>query len=1097
MKFSSYWLIFFGISSFFIYGNEGVNKIGYRISNITVAQNTLTGNVTDSQGLPLPGVNVIIKGTNTGTQTDFDGNYAISATQGDIVVFSYIGFASQELPVPNDNVLNVVMTEDVSRLQEVVVTAQGIRREKRSLGYAISELENDKIEDRPEGDLGRVLRGKAAGLNITSTNGLAGSGTNILIRGFASITGDNQPLFVVNGVPFDGSTNNENAFFDGINESSRFLDIDPNSIEKVAVLKGLSASVLYGERGRNGVILITTKSGSTASGKNKTEITVAQSAFFTDAILPNYQDNYGGGFHQNLGFFFSNHGPSFNPGDLSNQAIDSNPLFLNRQGNQVFLVNPLSQLNDQSLVTGFEDIANSPYEYRPYNSVEEFFKQGITTSTSINISGGSEKTSFNMNYGYLNDQGFTPGNSLLRNTFGVGGTAQLTNKFTINGALNFSRTGAKSPPVAASTGSGVISNSSSVFGDVLYTPRNIDLFGLPFQSLDGRSVYYRSGNDIQNPRWTVANAKATQDTDRVFGNLNVNYQFNDWITATYRLGIDTYTEFNTNGQNRGGVDGDVTGIFRTITRRNTTWDHSFILNGDKNITEDLNLKVILGATSRRDEFQQTGVESTNQIVFGVLEHFNFVNSSSAGSFFSDGGNFSNRSEINTLGVYGDVTLGYKDFLYLNGAVRTDWTSTLERENNSITYPGVSLSFIPTTAIDGLKSSNILNYMKVRFGYGTSAGFPGAYTTRNVLALNARLFVDRGGNVISSNAVSNVLGNPDLKPETIREYELGMDTRLFNNKLGLNVSVFKRETRDLITNQSLDPSTGFTSRTINAGAFEAEGIEVDFDFTPFSSQNGFAWNVSGNFYADENIVTELPEGTENISLTPTITGTVANYAVEGMPVGVLLGNRVVRTNGQLTVDNNGDYITGPSSTEFLGDPNPDWTATLDNGISFKGFSFNMSWQYRHGGEVYSQTARALVGRGVVDADRPLDREKTYVLPGVKQDGSPNDIQLTTTRIYFNNLGFGSNEWAIYDGTTLRLNEASLGYSFPKKFLDKTPFGALSFTVSGSNLWFRAFNFPKNVNFDTNVLSTGVGNGQGIDFISGPSARRYGFTLRATF
>ena len=983
-------------------------------------------------------------------------------------------------------------------LQEVVVTAQGIQREKRSLGYSISQIDNESIEDRPDGDLGRVLRGKAAGVNITSTSGISGSGTSILIRGFTSLTGNNQPLFVVNGVPFDGTSNQQNSFFDSSVESSRFLDIDPNSIESVSVLKGLSASVLYGERGRNGVILITTKSGNAANVSSKMEISVAQSVFFTDAILPDYQDEYGAGFHQNFGFFFSNHGPSFNPEELSNQRLDNNSLFLNRQGNQVFLRNPLTQLNDQSLVTGFEDIANSPYAYKPYDSVEEFFRQGLLTSTSINVSGGAEKAKFNVNYGYLDDQGFTPGNSVIRNTFGVGGSAALSNNFSVNAALNVSFTDYKTPPVAASTGSGVISSGSSVFGDVLYTPRSVDLFGLPFEAIDGRSVYYRSGNDIQNPRWTVANAKVRQQTDRIFGNINLNYSFNDWLSATYRLGIDTYSEFTSNGQNKGGVDGDVTGFLRTINIRNRTWDHSFILNAQKKLSDDFELTVVLGATSRRDLFEQNGFESNNQIVFGVLEHFNFVNSSSAGSFFSDGSSLSFRNEVNTLGLYGDATVSFRDYLYLNAAVRSDWSSTLERENNNITYPGVSLSFIPTTAIEGLSTNKVLNYMKVRVGYGTSAGFPGAYATRNTLALNSRLFVDRGGNVISSNSVSNVLGNPDLVPETVSEIELGIDTKLFNNRLGLNVSAFRRESNDLITNQSLDPSTGFTVKTINAGSFETEGIEVDFDYNLFRSRtNGLSWNISGNFYADESIVTRLPDGTSNINLTPTIGGRPANYAVEGLPVGVILGNTVVRTNGERTVDNNGDYIVGTSSTDYLGDPNPDWTATLDNGISYKGLSFNMSWQYRQGGDVYSQTAAALVGRGVVNADRPLNREKTYVLPGVRQDGSPNDIQLTTTRIYFNNLGFGANEFAVYDGTTLRLNEVSIGYSFPKKVLEKTPFGSLSLTISGNNLWYKSFNFPDAVNFDTNVLSTGVGNGQGIDFISGPSSRRYGFTLRANF
>lgn len=1080
MKCKLYYLCFFFVlfSSFLIQAQE----------------RTITGIVSDDSG-PLPGVSILIKGTTTGTETDFEGRYAIKANTRDVLVFSFVGMMPQEITVGSSSTINVELVAD-NELEEVIVTAQGIRREERSLGYSVSKINNEAIEDRPEGDLGRVLKGKAAGVNITATNGVSGSGTNIIIRGYTSITGSNQPLFVVNGVPFAGDTNEQNAFFDNVTESSRFLDIDPNDIESVNILKGLSASVLYGEKGRNGVILITTKSGTRKDSNKKFEVSVAQSYFFNEAILPVYEKEHGGGFHQNFGFFFSNWGPSYDPNVLSNKYLENNPLFISRESDGTVLVkNPLSQLNDQSLVAGYEDIANTPYPYKNYNSVDQFFRTGGVANTSINIRGGNEKTSYNMNYGYLEDKGFTPGNILRRNTFSVGGNADLDNKIAVSGSLNFSRSDYKTPPIAASTGSGTISSGGSVFGDVFYTPTSVDLFGLPYQSIDGRSVYYRAGNDIQNPRWTVVNAKVTQNTDRVFGNFNISYDLTNWLSITYRLGLDTYNEFNTYGQNRGGVDGDVTGIYRTITAKNTIWDHSFILNAEKDLSESLNLNAVIGATARNDVFQQVGVESTGQLVFGVLEHFNFVNHSTVNSFFS-GGELGYKSKVNTLGIYTDVTLGYKNFLYINGAVRSDWTSTLEKDNYNIVYPGASISFVPTSAIQGLNSDKILNYLKLRFGYGTSAGFPAPYGTRNTLALNSRLLVDSNGNVISSNSVSNRLGNPKLKPETVSELELGMDSKFFNNRFGLNVSVFSRKSKDLITDQNLDPSTGYTVTRINAGELETKGIEIDYNISPVKNE-AFKWTVSGNFYVDESKVLSLPEGTEQVALTSTIGGNAANYAVVGQPFGVLLGSKVVRTNGQYTVDSNGDYIVGQSTTEIIGDPNPDWTTTLNNLMSYKGFSFNMSWQYRHGGDIYSTTAATLVGRGVVKPDRPLNDEKTYVLPGVKQDGSPNDIQLTTTQLYFNNIFGGANELNIFDGTTLRLSEVSFGYVFSKKMIEKTPFGSLSITVSGSNLWYKSFNFPDNARFDTNSVSTGVGNGQGIDFITGPSSRRYGLTVKASF
>jgi len=1061
------------------------------VVQFTFAQEkTISGTVTDESG-PLPGVSVIIKGTTSGTETDFDGNYTIKANAGDVLQFSFVGMTTQEKTVGVSNTINVVLQAD-NVLEEVVITAQGTKREARSLGYSISKVDSEQLEQKSESDLGRVLSGKAAGVNITATNGVSGSGTNIVIRGYTSISGSNQPLFVVDGVPFDGGNNSQDAFFDNITESSRFLDLDPNNIESINVLKGLSASVLYGEKGRNGVILITTKNGSSTSANKKFEVTVASSYFLSEAVLPDYQTQYGGGFHQNFGFFFSNWGSAFT------DDISSNSSFRGLDTDGTTLVeHPFGRLSDTSLQAGFEDLIAGNYRHQNYNSVNNFFRTGTIASSSINVRGSAENVTYNVNYGRTEDEGFTPGNKLTRNTLGFGGTAKLNNKFSVNGTLNYSHTDYKTPPISASLGSGTIGGGGSVFGDVMYTPRNIDLIGLPFQAADGRSIYYRSGNDIQNPNWTVRNAKTTQDTERVFGNAQLSYQFNDNYSLTYRAGLDTYTEFNSYGQQRGGVDGDATGIYRTITARNKIWDHSLIFNGDKDLTEDINLKFILGATSRSDVYEQDGIESTNQLSFGTLRHFNFVNHSSVNSFQAGNGlngEIAFQSEVNTLGAYANTTFGYKDFVYLDLSARNDWTSTLENENNTILFKGASISFIPTSAFENLQSTNGLNYLKIRLGYGESAGFPPAYSTRNTLGLTSRLFVNDAGEVLSGNSVSNRLGNPNLTPELVKEVEFGIDTRFLNNRVGLNVSVFDKRTEDLITDQNLDPSTGFTVTRINAGELKVQGIEVDLDVTPVKTDN-FSWNVTGNFYADESEVLSLPEGTTQIALTSTIVGRPANYAIVGKPLGILQGIAVQRdANGNMIVGADGNYLDD-TAISIIGDPNPDWTSSITNQIKYKNWSFNMAWQYRHGGDIFSQTAGATIGRGV--AVSPISREGTYVLPGVLQDGSPNDIQITATDVFFDNFGFGAEELLIFDGSTLRLSEASIGYALPSKFLDKSPFGSVSFTLSGSNLWYKAFNFPEAVNFDTNTLSTGVGNGQGLDFITGPSSRRYGLSVKATF
>ncbi len=1056
-------------------------------------EKTITGTVIDQAGIPLPGVNIVVEGTSNGTQTDFDGLYSISASPGQILLFTYIGQKAARRTVGADNVINLQMEEDTQALEEVVVTAQGIVREKRALGYAVTTVESDQVESRPEADIARVLNGKVAGVNITANNGLSGSGTNIIIRGYSSATQSNQPLFIVDGVPFDSGTNTQSNFLDGNTESSRFLDIDPNNIENVSVLKGLSATVLYGNRGRNGVILITTKGGKTGEAPSKTEVTVSQSVFQADAILPNYQDNYGGGFHQGFGYFFSNWGPRFDRTD--DDGIANAGQFVSGSSGTAILQHPFNFIADPTLIAGFEDLLDDPYPYQPYNSVEQFFRKGFVFNTSVNVRGGSEKVSFNVNYGRTEDTGVTPGNKLLRNNFSIGGNARLSNKITASGVFNFIRTGFKSPPNAVSTGSGAAFDGAAIFGDVLYTPRSVDLTNLPFQASDGRSLYYRSGNDIQNPRWTVENSKTSQNTDRFLGNMAFTYEFNDWINLTYRMGLDTYTELNSYGQNRGGIDGPVLGILRTSSVRNTIWNHDLILSADKDITEDLNLKATLGANSRRDTFAQDGVESQGQLVFGVLEHFNFTTPSTVNSF--SGINMNQNFEENLVGIYLDATLGYKDFLYLNVVGRNDWSSTLEQENNSLFYPGASLSFVPTSAFPEIQG-NALNYLKLRLGYGSSAGFPTPFNTRDVLTLGSRTFVDNNGTVVSGNTVNNTLGNRNLQPERVEEFEIGLDSRLFN-RLNLNVSLFQKKTTDLITQQTLESSTGFLSTFVNIGEVQTEGVEIDYDLDIVKPvNNGFGFNVAGNFTATESLVNDLADGVENILLTFAVADEAANYAVEGRPFGVLLGNTIQRDdNGNRLVGNNGRYQVNNTISE-IGDPNPDWTTALIPTFTYKNLTLSANIQYRHGGDIYSVTTAALIGRGVVDADDPIDRESNYILPGVRADGSPNDVAITSTELGFNTFFAGNlNELNIFDGSTIRLQEASLGYSLPKKILEGTPFGSVSLSISGQNLWYKAVNFPDDVRYDTNSSSTGVGNGQGIDFFTGPSVRRYGFTVRASF
>jgi len=1050
-------------------------------------EKTVTGNVSDTSG-PLPGVTVVVKGTNTGTQTDFDGNYSINASTGAILQFSFMGLQTKLVTVGNSNTIDVVMQEDAQALEEVVVTGLGIKREKQALGYAVSNVSSEKLEQKSESDIARVLSGKASGVQIQQQSGMSGSGTSIIIRGMNSFSGSNQPLFIVDGVPFSSDTNAQGDFIDGNNGSSRFLDLDPNNIESVNVLKGLAAATLYGTQGRNGVILITTKSASIGDGIKKTEITVSSSLFANEiASMPNYQNEYGGGFDQSFGWFFSNWGPSFDEGGPagwgSQDAIDENGT----------LEHPYSTA---SLATGipqaFPEFAGARYDWKPYDGVKDFFRTGVIASNNINIRGasGDGKVAYNVNYGNLDDQGFTPGNHLTRNTFSVGGTAKLSNNFTITGTTNYTRTDFKTPPVAASYGSNVGGENASIFGNLFYTPRSIDLMNLPYQNpITGESVYYRQNNSIQHPLWTVNNAGNTQNTHRIFGGLSLLYDINDNLNFTYRYGYDVYSENNSNYSNKGGKTGSVanqSGIYQTWNNTNTIDDHNFTLNGNYDINEDLDISFSVGATSRRDVYDRNGVASVGQQVFGVLRHFNFAEQDEIQYY----------EERNILGAYLQTEIGYQNFLYLTLAGRNDWVSNLAEANRSIAYPSASISFLPSKIIESLRDSEVINYLKLRAGYGTSANFPVGYPVSSTLSLDTQDFQDGDGVNIVTNSAGDVLGNVNLKPERIGELEFGIETRMFNNKLTLDASIYKRTTTDLIVDRPLDPSTGFTITRTNVGEVQNDGIEIDLTYDWFKSNDtdGFTWSTSLNWTKNEAIVTDLGLDTDIVVYAGF--SNRGNAAIEGEPLGTMIGTAIARDeNGNMMVNAAGSYVI-ENGNNIIGDATPDFVMNVSNSFTYKNFSLGFLFNWTQGGDMYSQTIQTLLGRGVINDDG-VDRANSFILPGVNPAGEPNTTQINNSTYYFSNVLYGPDEMGVYDATVFRLQELSLSYSLPKKHLEKTPFGSLSITFTGNNLWFHTPNMPENANFDPNVAGLGVGNGAGFEYLNGPSSRRYGMSIKASF
>ena len=1065
-------------------------------AQMSFAQKTVTGVVSDSDGLPLPGATVLVQGTTTGVTTDFDGNFSINVAEGQTLEFSFVGYETAAVAVGAGNVINVTLSLG-TQLEEVIVTSLGITREKRALGYAVSEVDNTQIENRASGDVARVLSGKASGVQVTNQGGISGSGTSVVIRGLSTFSSSNQPLFVVDGVPFQSDTNAMGSFTSGNNGSSRFLDLDPNNIESVNVLKGLAAATLYGSQGRNGVILITTKSGTTGAGTRaqKNEVTVNTSYFTNElAMKPDFQMQYGNGFNQNFGWFFSNWGPSFDeegPAGWGRQSaingtVSGQPGFLkhpyNSNLNARFLSRDLLPLLGLSM--------DSLWEWKPYDSVGDLFQPGEIVNTNINFRGQSDdgKVSYNVNYGNLDDKGFTPGNSLRRNALSFGGRAVLSNKITVNGTLNYTATDFKTPPIAAAYSSG--SSDSSLYGNVFYTPRSIGIAQLPYaHPITGASIYYRSSNGIQHPLWTVNNTGDAQMTHRVFGGVSAQYDISDNLNLRYSYGYDVYSEDNTSYQNKGGQDGNLevqSGLYEKWNNTSTIFNHQVTINGDFELDDDWSVTFNAGAESVGREYDRNGVRSTGQNVFNVLRHYNF-NSQEEIEFYS---------RRNVLGVFAQAAFDYQDYLYFTLASRTDWVSNLSEENRSITYPSASISFVPTSVLD---FGNLpIDFLKVRASYGTSATYPGGYPIASTLSLNTKDFKVDGVEVIT-NTTGSQLGNTGLKPELLAELEFGLEANLFDNRLSAEISYFDRNTTDLIITQPLDPSTGYTSTRTNIGEISATGWEVDLN-ADWIRGDKFNWNTSINYTTNQAIVEDLGQNTDQIVYAGF--STRGNAAIPGLPLTSMIGTSVARDDsGRPLVDASGSYRTNNDTNyktnkyALIGDSNPDFIANIGNTITYGNLSLNVLFNASIGGDMYSSFIMTLLGRGITTDT--LDRELPYILPGVLADGSPNNKMIDNATTYFGNLILGGDELRTWDASVLRLSEVSLTYDIPSSWLDKTPFGAASISAQGFNLWYDAYNTPDGINYDPNIAGLGVGNGSGFEYFNGVSARRYGVSLKLTF
>ncbi|MEC8679510.1 MAG: SusC/RagA family TonB-linked outer membrane protein, partial [Bacteroidota bacterium] len=587
--------------------------------------------------------------------------------------------------------------------------------------------------------------------------------------------------------------------------------------------------------------------------------------------------------------------------------------------------------------------------------------------------------------------------------------------------------------------------------------------------------------------------------NRFIGNVQLSYEIADFLNLTYRIGMDRTNMDNNYMINKNGVQGSaVLGLYETTVRNIMNYDQIVNLNGAVELSEDLDLDFLVGANLKSREYAYQQITSTDMFIFNFFDHSNFT-TTTADSYVS---------RENVYGAYANVTLGYKDWGFLSASARNDWTSTLEPENRSFLYPSVSLSVLP---FDALSISNQnLNFLKVRFGFGTSAGYPSPYSTRGSLATATKVFQTSGGTILNQNAVSNFFANPNLTPEIHKELELGVEAKFFKNRVGLDVSLYTKDSEDLIIDLDLDKSTGYSQSTVNSASINNKGVEAILNVIPVQSRD-FTWEITGQFSLLRSEVLSIADGIDQIY----VGGYVGrgNIAIPGLPYGILEGEVVRRDykgldgtdHTQVHWDdrkNYTQYVNANGETQFLGygvigNPEPDFVYGITNTLSYKWATLRVQFDSQVGGDVFSTTNSTLLGRGILQ-ETDFDRFVPVVANALTADDQKNTKQVTPNQHYWRNTGVYHDEHSIYDASVMRLREVSLSFVAPKSFLNGTPFGNASLTLSAQNIWHYAWNTPSGTNFDPEVISYGAGsNARGFDEMTGPTAKKYGATLSLTF
>ena len=1059
----------------------------------------IRGKVLDEKGVGLPGAGVAIKNTTTGTVTDVDGNFELDLPPGDkMLVVKAIGYMDQNVEA-NDAGIIVNMKLDVKELHETVITALGIKREAKSLAYATQTVSGEDMNKSGTGNALAELDGKVSGLNIINSSGDPGSGTYVNLRGITSLTGDNAPLIVVDGIPIDNSINNfdptgsgfaaggaNGNLTGGTQPTNRGLDMNPNDIESISVLKGPAATALYGIKAASGALIITTKKGNDG-GEKGVHVTVNSSTSVEQVNqLPALQNQFSEGTGGNYAY----------PNRVTWGAeIDT----LRYTG----IPNSFSPNGN---IVGKSDPTATSKVVTPINP-ESFFVNGMTTNNNVAVSGGDEKNSYRMSLGNLNQTGVVPKSRYDKTTASIAGQSQVNDKLTISGSATY----INSANDKVQQGS----NVSGVMLGLLRTPPTFDnSYGLSnaasnsdaasYLNADGTQRNYRGGVGYDNPYWTVNRNPAHDDLNRVMGFAQANYKLYDWMDVTYRLGADAYTQSSKLAYDIYSLAMGGAGSVYLTEYSNTQINSDLMVNMHKTFNSDFSGTLLLGENNFQQDNTVRFAQGTNLLIP------DFLDMSNAKNYLASEG----EAKIRRMAWYGQATGDYKNMLYLTLSGMDETSSTLPSNANSFFYPSAGLSFIFTEPLK-LSGSDYLSFGKLRLSYagvGKDAPAQSLQTYLKVAAV-ADGFTSGlswpmngvGGYQLSS--TTTLLGNPNLKPEQTNSFEAGADLSFFHNKVSLSATYYNETTNQAIINVPISYATGYGAEIMNAASINNHGIELTLNTTPIHTKYGLKWDLNFNWSKNVNKVLSLANGVDNLFVAGFQNGSIVD--VPGQPAGLIYGTRYMRDpkTGQILIDdqkgdvNYGMPMVNSNATDtVIGNTNPKWIGSILSNLSYKGFTLGFQIAIRYGGQMWDGTRGAIDYFGTGADTKNRNDSTTFSGVGAHYDAAGNlvnsgtavSIKAPTNQYYWQNVGnsfTGPTEVNVEDASFVKLRQISLTYAFPQSMIKKAHLRNFSLTAYMSNiiLWTKY----KGVDPETSLA--GPANGQGLDYFNNPSTKSYGIRL----